>query len=398
MPCLNEAEAIGTCIHKAQQFLQDYGITGEVVVADNGSTDGSQEIAKKCGARVISVPKKGYGQALMGGINAAKGKYIIMGDADGTYDFTALEPFLTKLREGSDLVVGNRFKGGIAPGAMPALHKFLGNPLLTGIGRLFFNCPCRDFHCGLRGFSKAAIKKMDLRTTGMEFATEMVVKATLLKMRVTEVPTTLSADCRGRPSHLRRWRDGWRHLRFLLLYSPRWLFLYPGTVLMTVGILLGLLVLPGPRKVGSTILDIHTLAFAAAMIITGFQAIIFAIYSKTFAINEGLLPPDSKMDKLYCFITLEVGLACGAVLLLLGLAGAVYALSSWGKRSFGSMDPVGTMRIVIPSATMLALGTQIIFSSFFLSLLGLKRGKERSEKTNDAGLQLERRNIAYPHR
>jgi glycosyltransferase involved in cell wall biosynthesis len=244
MPCLNEAETLAACIKKIQASLSQNHIKGEIIVADNGSTDGSQEIATKMGVRVIHVDEKGYGNALMGGIAAARGKFIIMGDADDSYDFTALMPFLDKLREGYDLVMGNRFKGGVQPGAMPFLHQYLGNPVLTFIGRLFFRSPCGDFHCGLRGFTREAILKMDLRTVGMEFASEMVVKATLHKMRIAEVPTTLSPDGRSRPPHLRSWRDGWRHLCFLLLYSPRWLFLYPGALLMLIGFATGLWLLP----------------------------------------------------------------------------------------------------------------------------------------------------------
>src|SRR6266513_5466209 len=249
MPCLNEAETVATCVRKAIGFLAESGISGEVLVADNGSTDGSQQLATDAGARVVPISDKGYGNALMGGINAARGKYVIMGDADDSYDFTNLMPFVNELRKGADLVMGNRFQGGIAPGAMPPLHRYLGNPVLTFIGRLFFRSPVGDFHCGLRGFSKAAVARLDLRTTGMEFASEMVVKATLQRLRIAEVPTTLSRDGRNRPPHLRSWRDGWRHVRFLLIYSPRWLFLYPGTILMIAGLLAALWLLPGPRVV-----------------------------------------------------------------------------------------------------------------------------------------------------
>jgi glycosyltransferase involved in cell wall biosynthesis len=369
MPCLNEAETLRTCIKKAQWYLTEQQISGEILVADNGSTDGSQDIAAQMGVRVVPVKEKGYGSALRGGIAAARGQYIIMGDADDSYDFTKLTPFLEKLRSGYDLVMGNRFKGGIKPGAMPPLHKYLGNPVLTWIGRLFFPSPCGDFHCGLRGFRKAAIEKLDLRTTGMEFASEMVVKASLHKMRIAEVPTTLSPDGRSRPPHLRSWRDGWRHLRFLLLYSPRWLFLYPGLLLMLLGLMFGLWLLPGARG----IFDIHTLLFAATAILVGFQAVAFAIFTKVFAISEGLLPEDRRLNRIFRYINLEVGLIVGGALLLIGIAGSIYAFSAWEANLFGPLEPSQTMRIVIPSVTCIALGVQMIFSSFFLSVLGLKR-------------------------
>jgi len=373
MPCLNEAETVGTCIEKARRALRELDVAGEIVVADNGSTDGSQAIAARMGARVVPVDVKGYGSALMGGIAAARGTFIIMGDADDSYDFTDLRPFVAKLREGYDLVMGNRFTGGIKPGAMSPLHRYLGNPVLTGIGRLLFRAPCGDFHCGLRGFSKAAIMTLDLRTTGMEFASEMVVKATLHQMRITEVPTTLSPDGRRRPPHLRSWRDGWRHLRFLLLYSPRWLFLYPGALLMLLGLIAGLWLLPGPRAIGGVTFDVQTLLYAAVSIVIGFQAVIFAVFTKIFAISEGLLPEDPRLNKAFRFITLETGLIVGSVLLFIGLAGSLYALGAWGVRSFGPLDASKTLRMIIPAATALTLGGQIVLSSFFLSVLGLRR-------------------------
>ncbi|HEY0006816.1 MAG TPA: glycosyltransferase family 2 protein [Pyrinomonadaceae bacterium] len=373
MPCLNEAETLASCIEKARSSLVEQNVAGEIIIADNGSTDGSQAIAERLGARVIEVSAKGYGSALMGGINAARGRFVIMGDADDSYDFARLWPFIEKLREGYDLVMGNRFKGGIQKGAMRPLHKYLGNPVLTGIGRLFFRSPVGDFHCGLRGFSKAAFERLDLHTTGMEFASEMVVKATLHGMRIAEVPTTLSPDGRSRPPHLRSWRDGWRHLRFLLLYSPRWLFLYPGGLLMLMGLLAGLWLLPGPKTVGGVTFDVHTLFFAAASIVIGFQAIVFAIFTKVFAISEGLLPADARLDKLFCVVTLETGLMTGSLLLLAGLAGSLYAYIYWDVHSFGPLNPSHTLRIVIPSVTAMILGSQTVLSSFFLSILGLRR-------------------------
>jgi len=373
MPCLNEAETLATCIQKARKSLEDLNVNGEVVIADNGSTDGSPEIAASLGARVIHVAEKGYGSALLGGIRAARGKYIIMGDADDSYDFTNLGPFLEKLRAGYDLVMGNRFKGGIAPNAMPPLHKYLGNPVLTGIGRLFFRSPCGDFHCGLRGFSKAAIQRLDLRTTGMEFASETVVKASLHGLRITEVPTTLSVDGRNRPPHLRSWRDGWRHLRFLLLYSPRWLFLYPGLLLMLVGAVVSGWLLVGPRVVDGITLDVHTFLYAAMAIVIGYQTVIFAIFTKVFAITEGLLPEDPRLKTLFNHIKLETGILAGALLLVAGIGLSVYALSFWSATSFGPLDPSRTLRLVIPAVTLIALGLQTVLSSFFLSILGLER-------------------------
>jgi glycosyltransferase involved in cell wall biosynthesis len=373
MPCLNEAETLEICIKKAQKSLEDLNVNGEVIIADNGSIDGSPEIAASLGARVIHVAEKGYGSALLGGIKAARGKYIIMGDADDSYDFTNLGPFLEKLRAGYDLVMGNRFKGGIAPNAMPPLHKYLGNPVLTGIGRLFFRSPCGDFHCGLRGFSKAAIQRLDLRTTGMEFASETVVKASLHGLRITEVPTTLSVDGRNRPPHLRSWRDGWRHLRFLLLYSPRWLFLYPGLLLMIIGAVVSGWLLVGPRVVDGITLDVHTFLYAAIAIVIGYQTVIFAIFTKVFAITEGLLPEDPRLKTLFRYIKLETGILAGALLLVAGIGLSIYALGLWSSTSFGPLDPSRTLRLVIPAVTLIALGLQTVLSSFFLSILGLER-------------------------
>jgi glycosyltransferase involved in cell wall biosynthesis len=373
MPCLNEAETLETCIVKAQRGLREANIAGEVVIADNGSTDGSVEIAERLGARVVNVRAKGYGNALMGGIAVAAGKYVVMGDADDSYDFGHVPRFVEQLRKGADVVMGNRFRGGIQKSAMPALHRYFGNPGLTRLGRLFFRSPVGDFYCGLRGFRKDAYERMGLRTTGMEFATEMVVKATLLQMRIAEVPTTLSPDGRSRPPHLRTWRDGWRTLRFFLLYSPRWLFLYPGIALMLAGTVLGLWLLPAARTVGGVTLDVHTLVYAAAFVLLGFQAIAFACFTKIFAISEGLLPPDAALDKLFRYITLEVGLAVGVVLTIAGLGASVYAVSGWGAQHFGMLDYSRTMRIVIPAALCLTLGAQTIFASFFLSVLGLRR-------------------------
>jgi glycosyltransferase involved in cell wall biosynthesis len=373
MPCLNEAETLATCIVKANESLKSLHLAGEVLIADNGSTDGSQEIARSLGARVVQVERKGYGNALMRGIATARGKYVIMGDSDDSYDFTNLGPFIDKLRAGYDLVMGNRFLGGIQPGAMPNLHRYLGNPVLTAIGRLFFKSPSGDFHCGLRGFNREAMLGLDLRTTGMEFASEMVVKSTLHNLRITEVPTTLQPDGRSRPPHLRSWRDGWKHLRFLMLYSPRWLFLYPGLLLMGVGLVVGLLLLQGPIFIGGLGFDAQTLLYAAAAIVLGFQAIAFGVFTKVFAISEGLLPEDPKLSVTSIKLNLEKGLILGAVLIITGLICSVYSVLTWKQSHFGILDPARTLRIIIPAITALIIGVQIVFSSLFLSVLGLRR-------------------------
>ena len=373
MPCLNEAETLATCIVKANESLKNLGLAGEVLIADNGSTDGSQEIARSLGARVVQVERKGYGNALMRGIATARGKYVIMGDSDDSYDFTNLGPFVDKLRAGYDLVMGNRFLGGIQPGAMPNLHRYLGNPVLTAIGRLFFKSPSGDFHCGLRGFNREAMLGLDLRTTGMEFASEMVVKSTLHNLRITEVPTTLQPDGRSRPPHLRSWRDGWKHLRFLMLYSPRWLFLYPGLLLMGVGLVVGLLLLQGPIFIGGLGFDAQTLLYAAAAIVLGFQAIAFGVFTKVFAISEGLLPEDPKLSVTRIKLNLEKGLILGACLIITGLICSVYSVLTWKQSHFGILDPARTLRIIIPAITALIIGVQIVFSSLFLSVLGLRR-------------------------
>ncbi len=373
MPCLNEEDTIAACIEQILKTLHDNHVAGEIIVADNGSIDNSAEIAQRKGAHVVLVENKGYGSALMGGINVASGKYIVIGDADGSYDFTQIPLFLEKLRDGHDLVMGNRFKGGIAPGAMPDLHRYLGNPLLTGIGRLFFRAPCRDFHCGLRGFSKAAYERMQLRTTGMEFASEMVVKAALFKMPICEVPTTLSLSGRGRRSHLRSWSDGWRHLRFLLLYSPRWLFLYPGLALLFLGLATALWLLPGPRQVGRSFLDIHTLLYAVVAILTGFQVVVFAFFTKVFGITEGLLPEDPRLTRAFRVFNLEIGLLAGAALLVTGISVAGYSFYLWNRTGFGPMNPVVLVRLVAAVIVSATLGIEIIFASFFLSIMGVGR-------------------------
>jgi glycosyltransferase involved in cell wall biosynthesis len=373
MPCLNEAPTVGICVKKAIDSLKRHGIRGEVIIADNGSSDGSQQIAREMGARVVNVERRGYGSALQSGIAAAQGQFVLMGDADDTYDFSQLDQFVDKLREGYDLVMGNRFRGKILPGAMPPLHRYLGNPVLTGLGRLFFKSPVRDFHCGLRAFRKDAIERLGLRTMGMEFASEMIVKATAFGLRVTEIPTTLAPDRRDRAPHLRTWRDGWRHLRFLLLYSPRWLFLYPGIALFTVGVLLSAFLLQGPIRIGNVVFDVHTLLFAAMAILIGFQSAVFATFTKVFAISEGLLPEDPRLTRMFHYVTLEVGLIVGILLILAGAGAWALGLEYWRIRQFGPLDPEKTLRIVIPGMVCFTLGFQVILSSFFLSVLGMSR-------------------------
>lgn len=382
MPCLNEAETLACCIEKARRYISRSGIDGEVIVADNGSTDGSQRIARENGASVVDVPTKGYGSALREGIRAARSPYVIMGDSDDSYDFSELDPFVQKLREGNDLVMGNRFKGGIRPGAMPALHRYLGNPVLTTIGRVFFKSPCGDFHCGLRGFSRDAILDLDLQAPGMEFASEMVVKATLKGLAITEVPTTLSPDGRSRPPHLRSWRDGWRHLRFLLLFSPKWLFLYPGLFLFISGLLLSAWLLPGPRQVGAIALDIHSLLYAAMAIIVGVQSIQFWAFANAHGMYEGILPPNAALHRLLRVATVERGLITAAILLVIGLVLGVLAVSSWSNAAFGLLDPTLTMRLAIPSAVCIVLAFEIAYGVFVLNVLGIReRRPDRSARS-----------------
>jgi glycosyltransferase involved in cell wall biosynthesis len=379
LPCLNEAETLAVCVDKALAALRDNNIAGEVIVADNGSTDGSQAIAEAHGARVVPVPMRGYGAALNAGITAARGRYVLMGDADDSYEFAHIPRFLAELRDrpdgtpGADLVMGNRFRGGIGPGAMPPLHRYLGNPVLSALGRVLFRAPIGDFHCGIRAFSKDAYERLALRTTGMEFASEMVVKASLLGQRIAEVPTTLQKDGRSRPPHLRTWRDGWRHLRFLLMYSPRWLFVYPGLLMMLVGAALMLWLLPAERPLGHVNLGVDTLAYAAAGVLLGFQLLFFGVAAKVFATTEGLLPEDASFERWFRYITLETGLVAGALLLFLGLGIAVSSVASWAHTGYGPLPPVQMMRRTLPAMLCLMLGTEVCFASFFLSLLGLRR-------------------------
>jgi hypothetical protein len=373
MPCLNEAETVETCVRKARGFFDEHGVDGEVVIADNGSTDGSQQLAREAGARVVPVTDRGYGNALMGGIRAARGSYVVMGDADDSYDFTALTPFLTELRDGADLVMGNRFDGGIAPGAMPALHRYLGNPVLSFVGRLFFRSKIGDFHCGLRGFRRESIMRLGLQTGGMEFASEMVVRSTLAKYDIREVPTTLSPDGRTRAPHLSTWRDGWRHLRFLMLYSPRWLFLIPGLLLMTLGLVAAVALSAGPIRVGDIAFDVDTLVGASAMLVIGFQAVLFALLTKVYAMEEGFLPHDRRVQRIIDSWSLERGLVVGGALALAGLIGLVASVVHWQGHSFGQLNPRDSLRIVVPAATALVISFQMIFASLFVSILAIRR-------------------------
>jgi glycosyltransferase involved in cell wall biosynthesis len=372
MPCLNEAETVAICIDKALDYLQRSGVVGEIIVADNGSTDGSQAISVAHGARVVDVAEKGYGAALIGGIAAAEGDYVIMGDADDSYDFSNLDAFLERLRAGDELVMGNRFRGGIEPGAMPPLHRYLGNPVLSTIGRLFFRSPVRDFHCGLRGFNRQAMLELKLQTTGMEFASEMVVKASMGGRRISEVPTTLAMDGRSRAPHLRSWRDGWRHLRFLLIYSPRWLFLFPGMLAFFIGILGTFVLTLGPVVIGDVGFDVSSQVYLAALAVVGYQAVIFAILTKIYAQHEGFRIPRSRnFDRLERRISLESSALAGLALFVLGLAVAIVQFSLWADSGFGALDMGATLRLAIPASLLMILGGQTIMAGMFLGVLSV---------------------------
>jgi len=376
IPCLNEAGTLAFCIESAQRALRENGIRGEIIVADNGSSDDSANIASTAGARVVTIRDRGYGSALMGGIGAANGKFIVMGDADASYDFGEIPRFVEKLREGNDLVQGCRLSAGgghILPGAMPFLHRFVGNPMFSMMARWWFRAPIHDIHCGMRGFTRELFRDLEQRCTGMEFASEMVIKSVMLRARVAEVPITLKPDGRiSRASHLRTFRDGWRHLRFFLLYCPRWLFLIPGGALIVLGLAGYGIAMPGLRIRGVTF-DVHTLLFASLSIICGYQSIVFAFLTKVFAISEGLLPKDRRVDRLFHFVNLEKGLAVGAVMMTVGVVLLLAAVNEWRLKDFGDLDYVRTMRWVIPGLTLTTLGFQTILSSFFLSILGLRR-------------------------
>jgi len=374
MPCLNEAETIEVCVKKAMGYLERSGVSGEVLIADNGSTDGSQALAESCGARVVAAPEKGYGAALIAGIKAAHGKFVIMGDADDSYDFENLDGMTQHLREGAELVMGNRFKGGIAKGAMPFLHRYLGNPVLSFIGRLFFSIPVGDFHCGLRGFSRESILNLGLKSPGMEFASEMVVKASLNKLRIEETPTTLKPDGRSRPPHLKTWRDGWRHLRFLLIHSPRWLFIYPGTVLAVLGLAgAATLALGEVRMPSGVTLDIHSLVVSCFAIMIGVQLVMFGALARRYQTLEGILPPSARFQKFLMGLSLEPILQSALVIFLAGVVGAAWAVAHWASSGFGPILYNGVMRVLVLSLTGVAVAIQMAAAGFLASVFALRR-------------------------
>ena len=376
MPCLNEADTIEVCVSKALRAIETAGLDAEVVVADNGSTDGSQALAEKLGARVVNVQAKGYGSALMGGIAAARGRYVIMGDADDSYDFLEIPKFVQELRRGFEVVQGCRLPSGggtVLPGAMPFLHRWWGNPMFSIMARRMFRAPIHDIYCGMRGFTKRAYLGLDQRCTGMEFATEMIIKASRFGLKIGEVPITLHPDGRkAHAPHLKTFRDGWRTLRFFLTCSPRWLFLWPGVASFVIGLVGYALAVPG-TQIGRATLDAHTLLVASLALLLGEQAILFAIFAKMFSINEGLLPPDPRVDRFFRVFTLEKGLALGALAALIGGALLTFAFALWQRNSFGPLDYAQTMRLVIPGVTLIALGIQAILGSFMISIMSIRR-------------------------
>jgi glycosyltransferase involved in cell wall biosynthesis len=372
MPCLNEAETVVACVRKARGFLDRTGIEGEVVVADNGSSDGSPELAREAGARVVHIAAKGYGNALIGGINAARGRFVIMADADDSYDFSQLDPFIDGLRAGNTMVIGHRFRGGIRPGAMPLLHRYLGNPVLSFAGRLFFSSGIGDFHCGLRGVHRAAALRLGLSAPGMEFASEMVVKATLAGWRIAEVPTVLSPDGRSRAPHLRSWRDGWRHLRFLLMMSPRWLMLYPGACLIGIGAAAELAILRGPIVIDGVGFDIHTMLYAAGATILGVQLVLFSLLARTVGVLKNHLPMSRALARFLRVFTLERGILLGLALGLAGFGLAVYSVGNWAHARLAALDPATMMRVAIPSVTLMLAGAEIVFASFLLGFIDIR--------------------------
>ena len=374
LPCLDEAETLATCIDKAQDWLRRSDVNGEVVVADNGSTDGSVQIAQAGGARVVHVATRGYGAALRAGIAAAEGRYVIMADADDSYDLTGLDPFVDELRAGADLVMGNRFRGGIADGAMPWLHRYVGNPVLSRVGRLFFRIPIGDFHCGMRGMRRDAIDELDLRTNGMEFASEMVVRASLAGLDVREVPTTLRPDGRSRPPHLRTWRDGWRHLRFLLLYSPRWLFFVPGVAAFLVGAIATVVLLIGPLTIGSVTFDVAALLYAATATIVGAQAMAFGVYCRVYVSSRGLFGPTPALTRFERVFSLERGLLIGVSVMAVGFVVAIVSVGRWSNAGFGALEPTEQIRVVVPAVLGIVHGSSLVLISFALSVLGIDTG------------------------
>jgi glycosyltransferase involved in cell wall biosynthesis len=391
LPCLNEAETLATCITKARASMEALGVDGEVVVADNGSTDGSQAIADSLGARVVPVPERGYGAALRTGIAAAEGRFVIMADADDSYALDDLGPFVAALRGGADLVMGNRFAGGIEPGAMPALHRYLGNPVLSWVGRLFFRVPINDFHCGMRGFRRDRVMELGLTTVGMEFASEMVVRSAINGLNITEVPTTLKPDGRSRAPHLRTWRDGWRHLRFLLAFSPRWLFLYPAVLLVVAGVAVFTRLAVGPVTIGSVTFDIQTMIAAASAIIVGIQAGVLAMVSRAYASALGLLPRSDRVERILDRFTLEWGLIAGFAMTLAGIGSFVLAVLNWRETDFGALT-TEDMRLPLVGMLLIVAGSQVILGSFLLSLTRIGEGEDAATKphatpTTTAGVQ-----------
>jgi hypothetical protein len=375
MPCLNEARTVARCVDKAVAALKELGVRGEVIVADNGSSDGSPEIAQAHGARVVPVPTRGYGSALKAGIAAAGGRFVIMGDADDSYDFSRLGPFVDRLKQGDDLVMGNRFQGGIRPGAMPWMHRYIGNPILTGILNLFFRTPVGDAHCGLRAFRKDAYNRLNLQTSGMEFASEMVVKASLNRQKISEVPIVLHPDGRDRPPHLRSFRDGWRHLRFLLLLCPLWLYLIPSTLLMVGGLGLMAWLTPGRMELAGVGLDVHSMLLAAVCVIVGYQTLWMWAYAKIHGWASGLLPEETFSTRVFNHLTLERGLAVGAGLLVMGIGLNIWLVSEWLGPGLEAYAVQTTMRYALWGLTAMVLGVQTIYGSFFLSMLGMAREK-----------------------
>jgi glycosyltransferase involved in cell wall biosynthesis len=372
MPCLNEAETVAVCVRKARSFIERTGIEGEVLVADNGSSDGSPELAREAGARVVRIERKGYGSALLGGIGAAGGRFVIMADADDSYDFSRLDAFVDGLRAGNTMVIGHRFRGGIRPGAMPMLHRYVGNPLLSFAGRLFFSSGVGDFHCGLRGVEREPALRLGLSAPGMEFASEMIVKATLAGWRIAEVPTVLSPDGRSRAPHLRSWRDGWRHLRFLLMMSPRWLMLYPGVCLMAIGVAAQLAILHGPIVINGIGFDIHTMLYAAGATILGVQLVLFSLLARTVGVLKNLLPMTPSLARFLSVFTLERGILLGMLLGLTGLGLAVFSVENWAHARLAALDPATMMRVAIPSVTLMLAGAEILFASFLLGFIDVR--------------------------
>jgi hypothetical protein len=373
LPCLNEAETLEGCLREALRCIDEHGLAAEIIVADNGSTDGSQEIARRLGARVVAVPQRGYGAALMGGFDAARGRFLVMGDADLSYDFREAFALVERLRAGADLVMGSRFLGRIEPGAMPWSHRRIGNPVLSWLGRRLFGAPVSDFHCGLRALTRQAYQQMGLRTTGMEFASELVVKAAVRRLRIDEVPITLRPDGRSRPPHLRRWRDGWRHLRFLLTLSPRWTLGFPGLLLAGLGAGLMGLVLVGPARLPSVTLDLHTLVVGSLLVLVGYGAFTTAIAMRIYALVEELGPPAPRLERSFSIFTLERGLLAGAALIAAGLLLVGWQVLVWWRVDFGPLDVSRTLRPTIVGATLTAVGIQTVLASFVYSMLGIPR-------------------------